>query len=79
MKIVTIIEFGLLLSWFELFLKIQYLGIWNWTLLGQRRKGNLTGIEYEKEFMLANYFESLRPAGRVSNCGVGLLYVYVGS
>ena len=26
-KIVTIIEFGVLSSWFELFFKIQYLGI----------------------------------------------------
>ena len=31
--------------------------------LAQGRKGNLTGIEYEKGLMLESYFESLGPAG----------------
>ena len=46
-----IIEFGVLSSWFELFLKIHYRGIWKYAFVIQGRKENLTVIEYEKELM----------------------------
>ena len=48
-----------------------------YVLLVQGRKGNLTGIEYEKGLMLESYFESLGPAGEGLNCVVGFWYVYV--
>ena len=48
-------------------------------LLVQGRKGNLTGIEYDRGLMLESYVDSLGPAGGRSNCGVGLLYVYAGN
>ena len=44
--------------------------MWNSSLLVQGKKGDLTGIECEKDLMLESYFESVGTAGVCGGRGI---------